>query len=172
MVITLIGMPGSGKSCMGRGIAGKLKMKLIDVDTVIEERTGKPLHYLIETFGTDEFRRIEEEALLSITEDNVIISTGGSAVYHDKAMQYYKSRGKLIYLYADIDVLKERLGDFSKRGILFSPGQTFEDLYRERCVLYEKYADLTVDCNGKAYGKYRATLIKKVKELLESASEK
>ena len=168
MVITLIGMPGSGKSCMGRSIAGKLKMKFIDVDTVIEKRMGEPLQSLIDRLGVDEFKRIEEETILSINEENAIISTGGSAVYHDRAMQHLKSIGKVVYLYAGVKVLRERLGDFSKRGIVFAPGQTFEDLFNERSVLYEKYADITVSCNGKAYGKYRAVAIDKIKELSES----
>lgn len=168
MTITLIGMPGSGKTCMGRGIAGKLKMKLIDVDNVIEERMGKPLHQLIEELGTEQFKRIEEEAILSINEDNAVISTGGSAVYYERAMMHLKSLGKIVYLYAGIPILKERLGDFSKRGILFAPGQTFEGLYKERCALYEKYADITVNCDGMAYGRYRAAAIKSIKSLLDA----
>ena len=71
MVITFIGMPGSGKSCMGRAMAGKLKMKLIDSDKLIEKRCGKKLQELIDELGVEEFRRIEEETLLSITGDNL-----------------------------------------------------------------------------------------------------
>ena len=164
MTITLIGMPGCGKSCMGRAISSKLKMKNIDTDRYIEQKTGKLLHEIIEKYGLDEFKRIEEEWLLSINQDNVILSTGGSAVYYDKVMEYYKSLGPVVYLYVSIDVLIERLGDFSKRGIVMKPGQTIQDLYKERCALYEKYADITVNCDGKAYPKYQANLIKALKE--------
>ena len=90
MVITFIGMPGCGKSCMGRAVAGKLKMKLIDSDRLIERRYGKKLQELIDELGTEEFRRIEEEALLSIEGDNLIISTGGSAVYSEAGMLHLK----------------------------------------------------------------------------------
>ena len=82
MIFTLIGMPGCGKSCMGRAISGKVKMKLIDSDKLIEQRTGKKLQAIIDEVGIEGFRQIEEETLLSITDDNVIISTGGSAVYY------------------------------------------------------------------------------------------
>ena len=166
MTFTLIGMPGSGKTCMGRAISGKLKMKVIDGDKLIESKTGKTLDTLISENGLDGFKKIEEETLLSIDTDNIIVSTGGSAVYYDSVMQHFKKMGKVIYLYVGIDVLKKRLGDFSKRGIAMRPGQTIEDLYRERCALYEKYADITVDCNGSAYPRYQADLIAKIKEFI------
>ena len=166
MTFTLIGMPGSGKTCMGRAISGKLKMKVIDGDKLIESKTGKTLDALINEYGLDGFKKIEEETLLSIDTDNIIVSTGGSAVYYDSVMQHFKKMGKVIYLYVGIDVLKKRLGDFSKRGIAMRPGQTIEDLYRERCALYEKYADITVDCNGNAYPRYQAELISKIKEFI------
>lgn len=164
MTITLIGMPGCGKSCMGRAISGKLKLKNIDTDKYIEQKIGKKLNEIIEESGIEEFKRIEEETLLSIKEDNVILSTGGSAVYYESVMNYYKSLGPVIYLYVSIDVLIERLGDFSKRGIVMKPGQTIHDLYKERCTLYEKYADITINCDGKAYPKYQAALISAIKK--------
>lgn len=166
MTFTLIGMPGSGKTCMGRAISSKLKMKVVDADKVIESKTKKPLHVLIDEYGLEGFKKIEEEILLSIDTDNIIVSTGGSAVYYDSVMQHFKRMGKVIYLYVGIDVLKERLGDFSKRGIAMRPGQTIEDLYKERCALYEKYADITINCSGSAYPKYQAELIKAIKEYL------
>ena len=132
MVVTLIGMPGCGKSCMGRAISRKLNMKCIDADRVIEKNTGKKLAQIIEESGIDGFKRIEEEALLSIDSDNIILSTGGSAIYYPKAMEYLKSKGVLVYLYCDYDVIEQRLGDFSKRGVVLREGQTLRDLYEER----------------------------------------
>lgn len=159
MIITLIGMPGSGKSCMGRAVASKVSMKNIDADAVIEKRTGRKLQEIINTDGLDAFKKIEEEVLLSLGDDNIIISTGGSAVYYDRAMQHFKAIGKVVYLKVSLDVLIERLGDFSKRGIAMKDGQTIKDLYDERCALYEKYADKTINCSGNAYSQYRKKLI-------------
>ena len=159
MIITLIGMPGCGKTCMGRAIASKVSMKNIDADTVIEKKTGRKLQEIINTDGLDEFKKIEEEVLLSIHDDNIIISTGGSAVYYERAMQHFKSIGKVVYLKVSLEVLIERLGDFSKRGIVMKDGQTIKDLYDERCALYEKYADKTINCSGKSYSQYRQKLI-------------
>ena len=169
MIFVLIGMPGCGKSCMGRGISGRLKMKAIDADKVIIRRHGKPLQELISEYGIEGFKKIEEEALLSIDDDNVIISTGGSAVYYDRAMQYYKSRGKIIYLYASLETIRARLGDFSKRGVVLAPGQTLESLYEERCRLYRKYADITVNCDGSFFSKYQAITIRKIRATLKKA---
>lgn len=163
MVITFIGMPGSGKSCMGRAMAGKLKMKLIDSDKLIEKRCGKKLQELIDELGIEEFRRIEEETLLSITGDNLIISTGGSAVYSDAGMRHLKELGKVFYLFCSCDTVKKRIGDFSKRGIVLNPGQTIADLYNERAPLYKKYADVTILCDGEAYPQYQSAVLRAAK---------
>lgn len=172
MVFTLIGMPGCGKSCMGRAIARKLHMKNIDGDKVIEKIHGKKLHEIISESGSDAFMKIEEEALLSIDADDFILSTGGSAVYYPKVMEHYKARGKIIYLYCSYEVIEKRLGDFSKRGVVLKPGQTLRDLYEERCALYKKYADIIVDCSGEAYVKYQWRVINSIKYVLDHAESK
>lgn len=168
MVFTLIGMPGCGKSCMGRAISRKLGMRNIDADRVIEQRKGKKLHELIEEFGMDGFKQIEKEVLLTIEEDNIILSTGGSAVYYPEVMEHYRKIGKIIYLYCSYEVIEERLGDFSKRGVVLGSGQTLRDLYEERTVLYKKYADIIVDCSGDAYPKYQARVIDAIKGMIDN----
>ena len=144
---------------MGKALSRKLNMMVIDGDRLIERRAGRKLQDIINEDGLDEFKRIEEEALLSIKEDNIIVSTGGSAVYYPSVMEHFKSIGKIVYLYCSLEVIVQRLGDFSKRGIALKPGQTIEDLYNERCGLYEKYADITVDCSGSAYHTYQHRVI-------------
>ncbi len=163
MTFTLIGMPGCGKSCMGRNLAGRLKMKNIDGDRLIEREMKMPLHEIIERYGMEEFKRIEERILLSIEGDRKIISPGGSAVYYDSVMQHFRSLGRIVYLYVGPDQLKLRLGDFSKRGIVLAPGQTIEDLFRERTALYNKYADIVIDCDGTDYLRYQQRLIRALK---------
>ena len=165
MIITLIGMPGSGKSCMGRAVAPKVNMKNVDADAEIERVCGEKLQTIIDTRGLDAFKKIEEDVLISLNTDNTIISTGGSAVYYEKAMEHLKGIGKVVYLKVSLKVLVDRLGDFSKRGIAMRPDQTIEDLYNERCALYEKYADKTIICDGKAYPKYRQQLIEYINSL-------
>ena len=161
----LIGMPGCGKSCMGKYIASKLKIKHIDSDRLIEERCGKKLHEIIAEKGLEGFKQIEKDVLMSIEPENVIISTGGSAVYYEEAMERFRNIGTVIYLYVGLEEIKRRLGDFSKRGIVLAEGQTIADLFKERTRLYEKYADVTVNCNGRAYQEYQAELIRILKDI-------
>lgn len=162
MTFTLIGMPACGKSCMGRTIASKLKMKLIDGDRLIEKKHGKKLYELINEHGMDGFKAIEEETLLSIEDDNAILAPGGSAVYYDSVMNHFKSLGKIIYLYVGYDLICERLGDYSKRGVVLKEGQSLKDLYAERVALCEKYADIVINCNGKAFPRYQAIVMRKI----------
>lgn len=159
MMYTLIGMPGVGKSCMARAVAGRLGMRALDGDRLITERVGMPLFKILEERGLDGFKRLEEETLLSVEGDRILLATGGSAVYYPRVMEHCKKNGRIIYLAASLPVLLRRLGDFSKRGIVLREGQTIADLYRERVALYEKYADVTVSCDGNAYAKYQAEVI-------------
>jgi shikimate kinase len=171
MLYTLIGMPGSGKSCMGRALASKLKMKLIDTDKLIEKRCGEKLQSIINRLGVEEFRRIEEEVLTSIEDTDGIVSTGGSAVYSRKAMEFFRSRGKVFYLYCSYKTIEQRIGDFSKRGVVLKPGQDLYGLYRERCPLYERYAHHTVLCDGTAYPRYQAFAIKLIERYRREEAE-
>lgn len=167
MIITLIGMPGSGKSCMGRSLASKGKMKLIDADKLIEARYGMKLQELIDKHGIEAFRKMEEEVLMSIDSDvDAILSTGGSAVYSAPAMEYLRTKGKVIYLYCSYETIKERIGDFSKRGVVLKPGQDLYGLYMERTPLYERYADYTLNCDGKAFGRYQREGLKLIESIV------
>lgn len=160
MIFTLIGMPGSGKSSIGKAVSKKLAMTCIDGDDLIEKKAGKKLWLLVNELGVEGFKALEEKVLSEFDEDGCILATGGSAVYSDLAMKHLKSKGKVVYLKVSLEIIKERLGDFSKRGVVLRKGQTIDDLYNERCSLYEKYADITIDCSGNAFSKYQSELIK------------
>ena len=149
MTITLIGMPGAGKSMMGIALAKALGYRWIDGDKAIEQKTGRALQSIINEEGLAAFQKIEEDVLLSLVEENTVISTGGSAIYYRAAMENFKAHGKVVYLYVGVEEIIRRIGDYSKRGIVLAPGKTIRDLFAERTPLYEKYADVTVDvCNA------------------------
>lgn len=147
--VILIGMPGSGKSTVGVVLAKKLGYRFLDSDLVIQERTGKLLYRLIEELGEAGFLALENEINSSITAAETVIATGGSAVYGAEAMEHFRTMGQIIYLKLAYEELEERLGDLHERGVVLKPGFTLKDLYEERIRLYEKYADITVDCNGR-----------------------
>ena len=162
MTVTLIGMPGAGKSMMGIELAKALGYSWVDADAVIEQRTGRKLQSIINEDGLASFRRLEEEVLMSLALDRTVISTGGSAIYYDKAMENFKAHGKVVYLYVGKEEIVRRLGDYSERGIVLSPGTTIGDLFDERTPLYEKYADITVHCDGTDYATYQKKLYEAV----------
>lgn len=146
--VILIGMPGAGKSTVGVVLAKKLGYAFMDADLVIQGRKGKLLHEIIAEQGVEGFWRVEEEVNESIRTDRTIIATGGSAVYGDRAMAHYRQMGTIVYLSLPLADIRERLGDLDERGVTLREGQDLAALYEERIPLYEKYADITVDCRN------------------------
>ncbi|MGN0403500.1 MAG: shikimate kinase [Acetatifactor sp.] len=148
--IVLIGMPGAGKSTVGVVLAKKLGYGFVDSDLVIQERYGKLLHELIEEKGVEGFWKLENAVNASLGVHRSVIATGGSAVYGAEAMEYLRENGLVVYLKLPLEEIRERLGDLNARGVTLQPGQTLQELYEERIPLYEKYAQKTVECSGKA----------------------
>ncbi len=146
--IILIGMPGSGKSTVGVVLAKKLGFQFIDSDLVIQEQSGKLLYQLIEELGEAGFLVLENKINAQIQADKSVIATGGSAVYGEEAMRHFKKTGTVVYLKLPYEELEVRLGDLHKRCVVIKKGSSLRELYEERTPLYEKYADITVDCGG------------------------
>ena len=166
-MITFIGMPGAGKSCMSRFVGKRLNRKIVDGDRLIEQNTGRRLQEIIDTDGLEVFKEIERETLLSITDTSLIVSPGGSAVYYDDVMRHFKDNGIIVYLYVSFNTMKQRLGDYSQRGVVLKPGTTLEDLYNEREPLLREYADIIVNCDGNAFPRYHAETMDKISKLIE-----
>ena len=143
--IVLIGMPGVGKSTIGVVLAKVLGYQFVDADLLIQEAEGKLLSELIEENGTDGFIEIETRVNSQIQTHRSVIATGGSVFYGKEAMEHLKSIGTVVYLKQNLRVLQRRLRNLKGRGVVLKEGQTLVDLYKERTVLYEKYADITVD---------------------------
>lgn len=147
--IVLIGMPSAGKSTVGVVLAKKVGYKFMDSDLVIQEKEGKLLHDIIEEIGLNGFVEVENKINAQIETKNTVIATGGSVVYGKEAMQHLKEIGTVVYLKLPYEEIKHRLGDLNQRGVAIRPGQTLKSLYDERILLYEKYADITIDCEDK-----------------------
>lgn len=142
--IVLIGFPACGKSVTGVVLAKILNMKFIDADLLIQQKAGRGLQDIIDNDGIDAFKKLEEEVLSSINEDNTVIATGGSAIYYEDAMSHLKENGMAVYIDVSLHDLKRRLRNIKTRGVAMGKGQTLDDLYAERKPLYEKYADIKV----------------------------
>lgn len=141
-------MPGAGKSTVGVVLAKKLGYSFVDVDLVIQSWEGKLLHEIIAERGVEGFWMLEETVGESIEEQRTVIATGGSAVYGENAMAHYKQIGTVVYLSLPLTEIRERLGDLTERGVTLKEGQDLDSLYAERQPLYERYADVTVECEG------------------------
>jgi shikimate kinase len=161
--IVLIGMPGAGKSTIGVVLAKNLGMAFIDSDIVIQQVENKKLHELIDEHGQEGFLEIEDRVNASLNPKSAVIATGGSVVYGKKAMKHLDEIALVCYLKLSYEGIKDRLGDLHERGVVLKDGQTLKDLYEERVPLYEKYANLTVDCENKNIREIVMEIAKRVK---------
>lgn len=142
-------MPGSGKSTLGLILAKALKKDLLDTDALIQQKHNKTLQNILDEHGYLALRAIEEEILLNIHCSNHIVATGGSAIYSENAMHHLKQFGPIIFLDVPLNELLDRVQDVGTRGIAQQPNQSFAELFAERRPLYEKYADITINCENR-----------------------
>ena len=150
--IVLLGMPGSGKSTVGVLLAKRLGKRFVDTDLLIQEQEGRLLCDIIKEEGLDKFTEIENQVNADLQAENSVIAPGGSVVYGKEAMEHFREIADVVYLKLSYRSVAKRLGDLTKRGVVFRPGQTLKELYKERCPLYEAYADYVVVCDGKNIG--------------------
>ncbi len=147
--ISLIGMPGAGKSTTGVLLAKLCSLRFVDTDLDIQVHAGATLQHILERDGHLQLRALEQEVLLRVELAGAVIATGGSVPYSDAAMQRLKTAGPVIYLEADLATLERRVAAAPLRGIACDSKQSFADIFAERTPLYRHYADLCVDAAGK-----------------------
>lgn len=145
--LTLIGMPGAGKSTVGIILAKNLGLGFIDTDVLIQINQQKTLQQILDEKDHLHLRAIEEQEILKINITNHVIATGGSVVYSEKAMAHLCDISKIIFLETDFEKIQNRIHNFDTRGIAKTKEQSFKELFQERQTLYKKYAEITIDCN-------------------------
>lgn len=146
--ITLVGMPGAGKSTTGVILAKLLSLGFMDTDLLIQVNRNSSLQDIVNKKGHLYLRKVEEEEILKINLEKCVIATGGSAVYSRKAMEHLSSISTVVFLKVSLDVLKNRISNFDQRGLAKAKNQSFADLFLERQPLYEKYSEIEIDCNS------------------------
>jgi shikimate kinase len=143
----LVGMMGAGKSAIGRGIAEATGREFIDTDQVIQNRFGRSVAQIFETYGEPAFRDHETSVLRSLQPGNSVISTGGGIVMREENWAEMQRLGPTIYLSASVETLVSRLQD-SKRKRPLLEGEHWEEkvaaLLESRTPFYEK-AEIVVN---------------------------
>jgi len=145
--LTLIGMPGAGKSTTGIILAKNLGLGFIDTDVLIQINKQKTLQQILDESGYRALRDIEEKEILKLNIENHVIATGGSAVYSEKAMDHLLSISIVIFIEVSMKQVQKRVQNFDTRGIARARNQSLEELYRERQQLYKRYSQVVVDGN-------------------------
>ncbi len=163
--IVLIGMPGAGKSTSGILAAKGAGMSFTDTDLLIQEKAGMILQDVIDKQGIEAFLDLEESVLSTLSLQNHIIATGGSAVYSEKSMTHLKKNSSIIYLQADIEEIERRLDNITTRGIAVSDDKTIRQLALERTPLYEKYADSIIRCTTLSTEEAAGAIIKRIQRV-------
>ena len=163
--IILIGMPGAGKSTLGVLLARAMNYRFMDTDLLIQEREERLLCEIIAEEGMERFLEIEGEINAGIETERTVIAPGGSAIYSEKAMHHLSEIGTVVYLHVPVTELSKRLGDLKRRGVVLKEGQDLNDLYEERRVYYERYAQVTVDVTKAEIGEVLADMVQKLKEI-------
>lgn len=147
--ITLIGMAGSGKSVVGNILADSLGWKFIDVDLFMEGERGDTIQNILDELGDEEFIKLESSRVKKFwNAKNTVFAPGGSVVYGEEAMELLKNISSIIYISTDLQTIEGRI-DIPSHGIVGLKEKCIQEIYTEREVLYEQFANFTVLTAGK-----------------------
>jgi len=165
--IALIGMPGSGKSTVGRQLARRVGWAFVDTDTEIERELGASIRSVFEQHGEPRFRDLESEVLARLLAgESRVIATGGGAVLREANRQNLRARAEVVYLRSTPEELMRRLRHDTRRPLLQvgDPMRRLRELYRERDPLYREAARFTIE-TGRPSVKMLAGMIQMQLEL-------
>ena len=140
--IILIGMPGCGKSTVGKQVAALCCKQFVDADGQIEKVAGKSIPAIFKDDGEEAFRALETQVLAELGKrSGLVIATGGGCVTQERNLPLLRQNGRIFYLKRDIEKLPTE-------GRPISQAKPPEELYRQRKARYEAFADRIIDNNG------------------------
>lgn len=167
-LICLIGLPGSGKSTVGRQLARRLSLPFFDSDHVIEQRLGCSIREYFEREGEERFRDVEESVLEALSQgEPCVLSTGGGSVLRPANRAHLHDRGQVVYLRSSPEEVYRRLRHDRNRPLLqvADPLQRLRDLYEVRDPLYRETAHYVIETGRPSV----ATLVNMIVMQLELA---
>lgn len=147
-MLILIGLPGSGKTTVGRQLARRLGWNFVDTDQAIEERLGCSIRAFFEQEGEEKFRDIETDVLDAVTQQpQQVLSTGGGAVLRAQNRALLRARGKVVYLKSSPEELYKRLRHDTQRPLLqvADPQAKLRELFEARDPLYREVAHFAIE---------------------------
>lgn len=142
--VVLVGMPGAGKSTLGKEWAARFNVGFVDTDDVLSVRTGKTVHDLIKDLGVEDFTSLEEEVVSGLQAHDCVIATGGSVAMSKAAMDHLRSLGKVVFIDVPLRDISERVGDALARGVVGAHKMSMKEIYTSRRPMYLAQADLVV----------------------------
>ncbi len=148
LIISLVGLPGSGKTSVGRQLARRLKLAFVDSDQVIEQRMGCTIRDFFAREGEDHFRDIEQQVIDELTrQESCVLSTGGGAILREVNREHLKFRGQVIYLKSSPEELFRRLKHDTNRPLLqvADPLKRLRELFALRDPLYQATAHFVLE---------------------------
>lgn len=157
----LVGLPGAGKSTLGRQLARRLSRTFIDADTELERRMGVSIPTIFEIEGEDSFRDREESVLADLVlHTGIVLATGGGVVIRAINRERLKANGTVVYLRADPAALWERVHKSAHRPLLNTQDKRarLEQLFRDRDPLYREVADLLVESDREHIARFARNL--------------
>jgi shikimate kinase len=146
----LVGIPGSGKSTIGRELAKRLSVTFIDTDREIEKATGKSVSEIFIDDGEDKFRKLEKDAVLqSLTAPSAVVSLGGGSVLNHE-VRVELTKHPTIWLQTSIPVALKRTSMNQNRPLLLeAPRATLMKLLEQRSGFYQEVSQYSISTDGK-----------------------
>lgn len=163
--IVLIGMPGAGKTTLGRRLAERLDKTFLDTDVLLERHLACSLQAAVDSRGYEFLRANEAQVLASLDPENAVIATGGSAVYASEAIEHVIRQAYCVYLYCTLEQIKQRVGNFATRGLARPASQSLEALFKEREPLYQRYADCVIETKDESEVETLSRMLKELSQV-------
>lgn len=148
--VVLIGMAGVGKSTVGKTLAESLGFDFVDLDEYIFSKDGRTVRRIIAEYGDEALLQLEKGRMYEIVLSRIVVSPGGSIIYHPDLMKYLKKKSSVVHLDDSFENIEARLQSPSERGIVGLMNKTLKQIYNERRPLYFNCADITISCKGKS----------------------
>ena len=148
MIVYLVGMPGAGKTVVGRELADRLGVPFVDLDAEIERQESLPITEIFESRGEPAFRGLEAAALVKVgAHDPSVVSCGGGVVLEPANRITLRNTGTVVYLDVPLETLRERVRPAEDRPLIREEGD-LERLLAARGPLYREFAAHVVDGSG------------------------